>query len=213
MEILNSGIQFSSVTKTYQGRAVLSDLSFEVGAHEVVGLLGKSGMGKTTILKLVAGIETPDKGVVAVHGQRIGYVFQEPRLLPWKTALDNILLPLKAMGIPGNEALERARQMLDLMELSDFSSFYPAKLSGGMKQRVSLARAFAVDPDILLLDEPFSSLDIKLKNDFTQMLKQRLKTRPATLLYVSHSPDELEQLCSKILTMIAPGELTPALPK
>ncbi len=209
---MTPAIEFKGVTKTYQGRDVLSGLSFKINPHETVGLLGNSGMGKTTILKLIAGIEPPDAGTVSVHARRIGYVFQEPRLLPWKTALDNIRLPLQAMGVPQKQARKKAMDLLGLMGLSEFASTYPLKLSGGMKQRVSLARAFAVDPDILLLDEPFSSLDIKLKNELTLMLKERLKIRPATLLYVSHAPDELELLCGKIFNMIASDALSLAKP-
>ncbi len=207
MEILNPSIEFKRVCKAYQGKVVLSNLSFRIAPHETVGLLGKSGMGKTTILKLIAGLESPDAGQVITHGQRIGYVFQEFRLLPWKTALENILLPLRAMGTPKKQARQKAQRLLALMALSEFADYYPAKLSGGMNQRVALARAFAVEPDILLMDEPFSSLDIKLKKEFGLMLNQRLKARPATLLYVSHSPFELEQVCSKILTLTAANEL------
>ena len=210
METLTPAIEFKAVGKAYQGREVLSGLNFRIFPHEVVGLLGKSGMGKTTILKLVAGIEAPDQGTVIVHARRIGYVFQEPRLLPWKTALENIALPLQAMNIPGKKTLEKARELLELMGLSEFSHYYPAKLSGGMKQRVSLARAFAVDPEILLLDEPFSSLDIELKNDFAVMLASRLKAQPATVLYVSHAPEELGRLCSKVYTMVSSGALVQA---
>ncbi len=207
MEILTSAIAFKQVSKTYQGNIVLSNLSFEIAPNETVGLLGKSGMGKTTILKLIAGLEAPDAGQVIVNGRRIGYVFQEFRLLPWKTALENVWLPLNAMGMPKKQARKKAAQLLALMELAEFADYYPAKLSGGMNQRVALARAFAVEPEILLMDEPFSSLDIKLKKEFARMLNQRLKARPATLVYVSHSPAELEQVCSKILTLTSADEL------
>jgi NitT/TauT family transport system ATP-binding protein len=205
---MTSAICFDTVVKRYGSREVLSGLSFEIRRCEIVGLLGRSGIGKTTILKLIAGLEKPTRGNVRVQARRIGYVFQEPRLLPWKTTLENVILPLVAAGLQRNEAAEKASRLLAAMDLSDFLESYPAQLSGGMCQRVSLARAFAVEPDILLLDEPFSSLDIEMKSGLQAMLAERLAVQPATVLYVSHAPEEVRQVANRTLTLTADGTLT-----
>jgi NitT/TauT family transport system ATP-binding protein len=204
---MTPAVRFDRVAKRYGGRKVLNDLSFEIAPREVVGLLGPSGIGKSTVLKLVAGLERPTGGEVRVQARRIGYVFQEPRLLPWKTSLENVVLPLKATGLQKGKAVARATRLLEAMALSEFMDSYPAQLSGGMCQRVSLARAFAVEPDILLLDEPFSSLDIEMKEGLHAMLVERLTAQPATVLYVSHSPGEVKRIADRIFTLPATGPL------
>ncbi len=204
---MTPAICFDAVVKRYGHREVLSGLSFEIHHREIVGLLGRSGIGKSTILKLIAGLERPTGGRVRLRAQRIGYVFQEPRLLPWKTTLENVTLPLTAIGIKKKSAVERAVRLLNAMGLSAFMENYPAQLSGGMCQRVSLARAFAVEPDILLLDEPFSSLDIKLKKGLQAMLADQLTVQPATVLYVSHSPKEVAQIVDRVFMMTSASTL------
>lgn len=200
-------ISFENVAKYYNDRKVLSSLSFTVNNHEVVGLLGPSGVGKTTILKLVAGLESASRGKVQVSAEKKGYVFQEPRLFPWKTALENITLPLKAYGKSNKEAEKKAKDYLETMGLAEFRDYYPAQLSGGMKQRVSIARAFAMEPDVLLLDEPFSALDIKLKNEIMEMFARCLAQQPMTVLYISHSPEEIAKIAGRTLMMSKEGEL------
>jgi len=207
---MTPAVCFDAVVKRYGSREVLSGLSFEIQHREIVGLLGRSGIGKTTLLKLVAGLEKPTRGKVRVQARRIGYVFQEPRLLPWKTTLENVTLPLRAAGLQLNEAVERATRLLAAMGLSEFLQSYPSQLSGGMCQRVSLARAFTVGPDILLLDEPFSSLDIEMKSELQAMLVERLAVQPATVLYVSHAPEEVRQIADRLLTLTAAGTLVEA---
>ena len=194
-------VSFNKVVKEYNGQRVLSSLSFEVRPKEVVGLLGRSGIGKTTILKLTAGLEKATRGKVEVKANQVGYVFQEPRLFPWKTSLDNVALPLRAMGLNKRTARNRASDYLASVGLAEFNSYYPAQLSGGMKQRVSLARAFAVEPDLLLLDEPFSALDIELRNSLIEMVAGRLAGQPTAVLYVSHSPREVAKLATRVLMM------------
>ncbi|MCI4461676.1 MAG: ABC transporter ATP-binding protein [Thermogladius sp.] len=140
---------------------VLDNISFDVG-EEFIAILGPSGCGKSTLLRIIAGVEKPDSGVIEFrigHEPRIGFVFQSPTLLPWMTVLGNTMLPLLARGVDAGEARERARRALTLVGLGEFEDFYPNELSGGMKQRVNIARALAIEPDILLLDEPFSNLD------------------------------------------------------
>lgn len=209
---MKPAVYFDTVVKRYGRREVLNGLSFEIRQREIVGLLGRSGIGKSTILKLIAGLEKPTRGEVRVEARRIGYVFQEPRLLPWKTTLENVLLPLRAAGLQKTEAAEKATRLLEAMELAEFLGHYPSQLSGGMCQRVSLARAFAVGPDILLLDEPFSSLDVEMKNGLQAMLVERLAVQPATVLYVSHAPEEVRQVADRILTLTTTATLAETLP-
>jgi NitT/TauT family transport system ATP-binding protein len=152
------------VTKSFRqnGRVlpVLNGITLDVG-EEFVAIIGPSGCGKTTLLRIIAGLEKPDGGKVVFHGgeARVGFIFQFPTLLPWLTVLDNVALPLRANGMSWSEARERARKYLSLVGLQAFEDFYPRELSGGMKQRVNIARALAVEPTVLLMDEPFSHLD------------------------------------------------------
>ncbi len=196
----NPIISFKNVEKIYGSKKVLKSLSFEIYKNDMIGISGASGIGKTTILRLIANLEKPTSGEVELQSTKISYVFQEDRLIPWKTALQNVMLPLMQLGLSKEQSSEKAKQYLDLMELNDFVEYYPSRLSGGMKQRVSLARAFAIEPDILLLDEPFSALDVKLKDKLMQDLKQRLKERAMTVIYISHSPYELVQIVDQIFT-------------
>jgi NitT/TauT family transport system ATP-binding protein len=188
---MNMLIQFEQVSKKFRGRPVLTDFNLTVQANEALGILGPSGVGKSTLLRLIAGLEIPSAGSVRVNARRIGYVFQEPRLLPWDTVLSNVTLPVFAMGAAAQEAYQRARRLLELMGLSNFEAAYPHQLSGGMRQRVSLARAFAVNPDLLLLDEPFTGLDRALKTAMREQLESILKFSAATVIHVTHDPGEL----------------------
>ncbi|ADV65662.1 ABC transporter ATP-binding protein [Desulfurococcus mucosus] len=138
---------------------VLDSITLDIGS-EFIAILGPSGCGKSTLLKIIAGIEKPDSGSIEARGNiTYGFVFQSPTLLPWLTVLDNAALPLIAKGISKKEARDKARRYLSLVGLQGFEDFYPNELSGGMKQRVNIARALAVEPSILLMDEPFSQLD------------------------------------------------------
>ncbi len=200
-------ISFENVVKEYGGRKVISGLSFQIHSREVVGLLGQSGMGKTTILKIIAGLEMPSDGDIKVIAERVGYVFQEPRLLPWRTALENVMLPMIALGMNKKQAGEKANHFLGEMELSEFTHYYPSQLSGGMMQRVSLARAFATEPEVLLLDEPFSALDLQMKDAILSMIEERLLVQPMTVLYVSHSQEEVMRISNRIFMMSSGSKL------
>ncbi len=198
-------IEFKNINKTYHNLEVINDLSFQVSKDDIIGILGPSGVGKSTILKLIAGLEHKTSGELINNSKRIGYVFQEPRLLPWKTTFENVFLPLIFSGVPKKEAKEKAIYFIEKMGLGGFENYYPAKLSGGMLQRVSLARAFAIEPDLLLLDEPFSALDIRLKAVLETMLKEMLEEHPMAMLYVSHSREELVQFANRIFMMFSGG--------
>jgi NitT/TauT family transport system ATP-binding protein len=196
-------ITFDHVSKAFESLEVLRDLSLHVATGQIVGVVGPSGSGKTTILKLVTGILAPDKGTVTVAEGVVGYVFQEPRLLPWRTALDNVATPLRAQGQTRTEAREAAARWLERVELDGFERYHPAELSGGMAQRVSIARAFAVEPRILLMDEPFSNVDATLKGSLIDILESIIKERKPTVVYVTHELTEALRLADRIV------ELTP----
>ncbi len=196
-------IDFEHVDKTFDSLKVIDDLSLSIKDAQIVGIVGPSGVGKTTILKLITGIVRPDKGTVSVGPGRVSYVFQEPRLLPWRTARDNVAVALRAMGMAKADAQDVATRWLRRVGLEGFAAYHPAELSGGMAQRVSIARAFAVEPSLLLLDEPFSNMDSTLKASLMDVLRDMIKERPVTVVYVTHDLTEALQLADRIV------EITP----
>jgi len=198
-------VEFNNVCKSYENLDVLESLSFSVKEQDIVGILGPSGVGKSTILKLIAGLETADAGTITNSARKIGYVFQEPRILPWKTALDNVAIPLMAQGFKKKEARIKAAGCLEKMGLHGFEEYFPAQLSGGMIQRISLARAFSIEPDIMLMDEPFSALDVRLKEVMLNLLKERLEEKRIPVIYVSHSPEEVVQIATRIFMLFSKG--------
>lgn len=202
-----SGIRFRHVSKRFQRpgeaapRAVLENFSLEAAPGELVALVGASGIGKTTLLHLAAGLETADAGRVEIDGSarapRIGMVFQQPRLFEWLSAARNIEIAAEAANV--NIAV--GRSILAEVGLADYANAYPSSLSGGQRQRVALARAFAVNPDIVLLDEPFSALD-ELTARKLRILLQRLwlQHRPSGLL-VTHNTLEASFLADRIVVL------------
>ena len=192
-------IQFEHVDLTFDSLRVLADLDLTIDDGQIVGVVGPSGSGKTTILKLITGIVRPDAGNVSVTGGTVGYVFQEPRLLPWRTAMDNVAMALRAQGMDRATARSAAAGWLRKVGLEGFEHYHPGELSGGMAQRVSIARAFAVEPSILLLDEPFSNMDSALKASLMELLEQMLKERAITVVYVTHDLTEALQLADRIV--------------
>jgi NitT/TauT family transport system ATP-binding protein len=196
-------ITFEHVSKSFDSLKVLDDVSLRVAENQIVGVVGPSGSGKTTILKLITGLLRPDEGTVAVGEGVVGYVFQEPRLLPWRTAIDNVAAPLRALGRNKAEARVAASGWLERVGLEGFETYHPAELSGGMAQRVSIARAFAVEPRVLLLDEPFSNVDAALRGSLMEILSAIIKERRTTAVYVTHELPEALRLADRIV------ELTP----
>ena len=158
-------IEFEDVNKAFNGYTVFKGLSVRIRKGEIVGLLGRSGVGKSTKLRRITGLILPDSGTIKVNSSRIGYIFQEHRLIPWRTALDNICFGLKAMAmaVRDKEAKAIGQEYMEKLGLKGLENYYPHQFERDMCQRVSIGRAFAINPDLLLMDEPFSSLDLGLK--------------------------------------------------
>jgi NitT/TauT family transport system ATP-binding protein len=210
-------VALRGVGKTFaSGTHALAGLDLEVRAGEFLALLGPSGCGKSTALRIIAGLTKPTDGTVewppaadaAASESRIGFVFQEPTLMPWATVFDNVLLPLRLGRAPAGEAAARVEAALARVGLQEFGRAFPRELSGGMRMRVSIARALVVEPALLLLDEPFAALDeitrFRLNNDLLT-LWQALRI---TIVFVTHSVFESVYLASRIVVMAArPGRV------
>jgi NitT/TauT family transport system ATP-binding protein len=196
---------FPPIERRSRSTTAIDDLSFEIGGHVFVSVVGPSGCGKSTLLNIVSGIEEPTSGRVSVsEGERqarLGYVFQEPRLLPWRTVMQNMLYVIEGgAGDPRG----RASTHLRMVGLEDSGDRFPSQLSGGMQQRVGIARAFSVEPDLLLMDEPFSHLDAITARSLREQLQEIWAQTRKTVLFVTHDITEAVQLSNRVL-MLAPG--------
>jgi NitT/TauT family transport system ATP-binding protein len=193
------------------GLVALDGVSFSVCPREFICVLGPSGSGKTTLLRILAGLLAPASGRVNFAGgatPRIGFVFQQANLMPWRTVLQNILLPLEVENLPAEAARAKAREMVELVGLQGFENSFPRDLSGGMAQRVALARALIHDPDILLLDEPFGSLDALTRERMWTELSRIWQVNQKTVLMVTHSIGESLFLADRVLVLTArPGKV------
>ncbi|WP_304225903.1 ABC transporter ATP-binding protein [Gracilinema caldarium] len=193
------GIEVKDLSFSYSGVDLFRGFSLSLQGTGICALLGPSGCGKTTLLKLIAGLLTPQEGSVAVSGP-VSYVFQESRLFPWLSILENVNLPLLHLYTK-KEAGERASYFLDLVGLSDKRTAKPGSLSGGQQQRVSLARAFAFPSSILLMDEPFQSLDVPLRIQLMDMVQDLLTKEPRLVLAVTHDPREAIYLADRAIIL------------
>ncbi len=195
------------ITHTFaDGLMVLADVSLQMDGGAFVALVGPSGVGKSTLLRILGGLLEPTAGEVVVQGGRdgngrIGIVFQKDNLMPWRTAYQNVNLPLEIEGIYGAEAEQRVYEMLHLVGLQGFEQSYPAQLSGGMAQRVAIARALVHKPSLLLLDEPFGSLDALTRERLGLELLRIRQAMPITIFLVTHSINEAVLLADKVLVM------------
>lgn len=184
-------------------RALYQDFRLAIEDRSFVALLGSSGLGKTTLLNMIAGVDHDFTGSVRFSSgrePRIGYAFQSPRLLPWRTVLQNVLLPLPA----GAEHEARARAVLAEMGLADAHNVFPERLSLGMQRRVALARAFALEPELLLMDEPFVSLDEQTADRLRDLLADLIARRPTTVLFVTHDSREAVRLADRVVVLAGP---------
>lgn len=201
-------LEFSNIVLARGGHKVLDGISLHIAPGERVGLIGPSGSGKSSVLKLAAGLLAPTHGVFCNRFQRTCLVFQEPRLLPWRSVLQNLSIPLRAAGHDGANADAIAGNWLARVGLSTHANAWPRQLSGGMAQRVSLARAFALEPDLLLLDEPFSALDPGLRHELGALCDAEQARTGAALLCVSHHPQELAERVDRCL-LLEDGHIRP----
>ena len=202
-------VEVRNIAKTYDsGVEALRDVTLALPRGELSTFLGPSGCGKTTLLKIIAGLISPSEGEVWVKGNKVSgpgperaFVFQDFALLPWASVLRNVAFGLELRGVPRDEREEIARKYITEVGLSSFESRYPHQLSGGMKQRVGLARALAINADIVLMDEPFSSVDEQTRRKFQEELLDLLKINQKTVIFVTHSVEEAAYLSDQIILL------------
>jgi NitT/TauT family transport system ATP-binding protein len=222
-------LEAEALSKTFENGhnelAAIADVSFTVSAGEFLCIVGPSGCGKTTLLQLLAGLLRPTQGLVKVGGQpllrphpEISIVFQKPNLMPWRTVLENVLLPLQIHSIPAEEAQRRGQEALAMVGLTEFALAYPKALSGGMEQRVAVARALIQQPRILLLDEPFGALDALTRERLNLELLRLWQKQRLTAVMVTHNIQEAVFLADRVLVLsprpaTIAAEFTVALPR
>jgi NitT/TauT family transport system ATP-binding protein len=215
-----SMIQVTDVTKIYvtaRGRTVsLDNVSLDVAEGEFITLVGPSGCGKSTMLNLIGGLLEPTSGQVLVHGDQVkgpspdrGVIFQQYALFPWLTALENVEFGLRLQGLKKIERREKAMHYLDLVGIADFAHALPKELSGGMKQRCAIARAYAVNPSVLLMDEPFGALDALTRVQMQDELLSTWQKERRTIVFITHDVDEAVYLASRVVVMSPrPGRIS-----
>jgi len=209
-------VEFKRVSKSFSGFPAIANVSLPVSAGSFTVLVGPSGCGKSTLLNLAAGLEMPTQGHVQVDGHQVvgptkgtALLFQDYNLFPWLTALDNVVFGLKSNGVPKDEARKEARRLLGNVGLGSVADKVPAELSGGMKQRVALVRAFALKPKLLLMDEPFAALDYQTRKMMQSYLLSTWRDTGATVLMVTHDLDEALYLADRIVLISgSPGTIS-----
>jgi NitT/TauT family transport system ATP-binding protein len=203
-----SGIRVENLTKYYGDHCVFKDINFEIGPREIVSVVGPSGCGKTTLLRCLNGLIQPDEGKVVADGATvtsprpgIAIVFQDFGLFPWKTALDNVAYGLVVQGVKKTKAREIATDYVKMVALEGFEDRYPHQLSGGMQQRAGLARALAVEPSVLLMDEPFGALDAQTRELMQFELLQIWDKNPMSMLFVTHGIEEAVLMGDRVIVL------------
>ena len=202
-----SGISFQHLWKAFPNAesrdellVAVQDVSLDIASGEFVCVLGPSGCGKSTLLRVAAGLDSPSSGSVTTQS-RPSVVFQEHGIFPWLTIAENVAYPLKLRGVPRAERRARVDELLELVGLRDFASYYPAQISGGMRQRTSVARALADDGDVLLMDEPFGALDEQTRVVLQQELLRIWEQTSKAVLFITHSVDEALTLADRVVVM------------
>ncbi len=207
-------ISFSGIGKRYDGRGsgdvvALTEIDLELRRGEFVAVVGPSGCGKSTLLRLAAGLEEPTSGTVAVQTDSVGFIFQEATLLPWRTVRRNVELTAELRGVARATRRERATRALAAVGLTDFAGKLPGQLSGGMRMRVSLARALALEPRLMLLDEPFGALDEITRLSMQEELLRLYRDNAFSALFITHSVSEAVFLAGRVVVMSArPGRIS-----
>lgn len=201
-------IRIEGLTKRYGDRTVLADVSFDVAEGEIVSIVGPSGCGKTTLLRCVAGLTAASSGRVTIAGREVteppegvGMVFQQFGLFPWKTVFGNVAYGLTVAGLPKREIEPRVQRLISMVGLVGFEKSYPYQLSGGMQQRTGLARALAIEPRVLVMDEPFASLDAQTRDLLQLELLRIWEQRPTAMIFVTHSIDEAVLMGDRIVIL------------
>ena len=209
-------IELTGVTKRYgSGRAILSSIDLIVRKQEFVAIIGPSGCGKSTLLKLISGLTTPTEGAILVDGMTpknareiISYIFQDPTLLPWRTVRNNVGLSLELEGVDRNRRETKIAELLELVGLRQVADAYPRELSGGMKMRVSIARALTTNPRLVLMDEPFAALDEMSRDRLNEEILRLRAEQAWTTVFVTHSVTEAVFLSDRIVVLApSPGRI------
>ncbi len=195
----DGGVGLESLSLTRRGRTLLDGLDVDVGPGETLAVMGPSGAGKTTLLRAIAGLAPPDSGRVVRPPRRVAMVFQEPRLLPWRSALANVALVAR-----GPDPRARARRWLETVGLGDATHLFPAAMSGGMRQRVAIARALVCESPVMLVDEPFTGLDVDTATRVRDTLLAHLHDAPRAVVWVTHDPADAAAVAGRILRMDGP---------
>jgi NitT/TauT family transport system ATP-binding protein len=208
MEDLKMGLQVKDLNKSFNDNVLFRNFDIEFLEGTITCILGPSGCGKTTLLNIIGKIIPPDSGnLLGFEDKRFSYIFQDPRLLPWKTVRENIEFVL-SRNLSAGKREAQAEQLIRLVELEGFADYYPSQLSGGMRQRVSIARAFANPSEIILMDEPLSGLDIALKQNLIRWFSQIWKSDRRTVIFVTHDVDEALLLGNEIVVLSkAPAQI------
>ncbi|RCW49862.1 MULTISPECIES: ABC transporter ATP-binding protein [unclassified Halanaerobium] len=202
----NKILKLKNVSKSYDNYSVLKKLNMELYAGEITCLLGPSGSGKTTIFRIASGLEKADSGeIIKDNTMRLGYVFQEPRLLPWKTVSGNLAF-IQQNFLQEEKAAKLRKILLDMAGLKKFKDNYPHELSGGMKQRLELIRAFSIIPDLVFMDEPFKSLDTKTKYNLRKLITVIHQESSISIFLITHDPEEAVLLADKIYILAGGGK-------
>lgn len=202
-------LELTGVHKTYaDGTEALAAVDLRVAPGELVTIVGPSGCGKSTLLRVIAGLEEPTAGSVGRGWRELGYVFQDPTLLPWRDVLGNVELFAELTGVPARERREKARQVIRLVGLEDFEEALPSQLSGGMRMRASLARSLTLDPDVFLFDEPFGAVDELTREKLNEELIGLYRRSGFAGVFVTHSVSEAVYLSTRVIVMSRrPGRL------
>jgi NitT/TauT family transport system ATP-binding protein len=201
-------VSVKHVRKLYRDLEAIRNVSLQIAANEFVSILGPSGCGKSTLLMMIAGVIEKTAGEISINGTPVrgprpdvGVVFQQPVLLPWRTVIDNVLFPIELRKEPRAKYMKRAMELLAMTKIDDFAGHLPRQLSGGMRQRVSICRALIHDPEILLMDEPFSALDAITRDEMGVELSRIWQANRKTVLFVTHSIREAAFLSDRVIVM------------